>query len=115
MHVQLVAVKVKTPYDAADQTYPYDREWVAKCRADFHALRKCRDAHQAQARAQGQHSTETKNTQSGDIMHVFGAIVSPEEREMDFVDYSRHPSDVVRCALNSWAEFLGWQSQKYEC
>ena len=103
--IQLVAVKVKTPYDDADQTYPYDREWVAKCRADFHALRKCRIERQAEAeraKARGGATTgAAAKCMNWDVMHVFGVLVNPEDRQKQFEDHSRHPIDVVW-----WLNFL---------
>lgn len=89
--MQLVAVKIKKPHMDEESPYPYLREWLPKCRADYHALRKCRDARQ-----DGQGRLDLHTLQSVDVMHVFGAIVSPQDLHCEFVDHTQHPHDEVR-------------------
>jgi hypothetical protein len=91
--LQLVAVKIKKPHCNVDKAYPYYRQWVPKCRADFHALRICRDArhrHDAQPRA-----LDLDTLQCLDVMHVFGAIISPQDLHREFEDHTQHPHDEV--------------------
>jgi hypothetical protein len=85
--VQLVAVKIKKPHTKDDVVYPFGRQWVLKCRADYHALYTCRAARQGQP--------DLNSVLNADVMHVFGAIVSPQDLHREFVDNSQHLSDEV--------------------